>query len=303
MVRAGPGLEVGLLAGGTMTATGLYVSLAALKGMYRESKTFFNWLLPDAEEEDAVATPETVQRRFMDFPRFNAPFVAREPDGGGGLLLATSGLFYLRAPSLCLYELCDSPSNDERIAPAMRPIRLLPHAYYLFASAMAWIPDANACAESKVQADAWERLKAFAAECLLHMLLNDIARHVWTDSKAHAPIGALFDLLLPKRASFFWRSGTVRRTAYEVLNAISKPQWRMLLDALPVEGDGVFRVTVDRDAFNPLGSPLPNGLIDTVDCWIGFVERQSGAMRPLTNVGQCALVGRMAYRLILNERI
>ena len=286
--RPTQGLEVALLTGGAATAAGLYVSSAVLGRAYVVSRRLFSWLLPeDADEEEERHAPVP-----CDFMKFKTPCVlfARER-GGGGLLLAPMGVFYLSAPSMQLYQIVLGPDGK---AP------LETHAHYLFWAALSWMPNPTANANRLTVSAAWERLLDFAGECMVHMLLNDLFRCVPTlsaDQKTR--VTKLLDRLTPSRG-LLRVSAPPTPTARQWLAELTDAQWQALSDALMTPAPKGFRVTPQAlvDAFRVFGAGF--GPLDTR--WrVGLVVNAAPSAS-MAGVGPCVRCGRLAYCLISPSR-
>jgi hypothetical protein len=110
--------------------------------------------------------------------------------GGALLLLPERGIVYLSAPSYTLYDLSFGRKGEDSAheGAAHQRVYLLPHAYYLYQKAQTLLQSetnaASAAAAAGVPRSADNlalhtsaaRVRGFCADCLLHMLLNDLAR-------------------------------------------------------------------------------------------------------------------------------
>ena len=205
------GFENSLLVGGAASAGGLYVGRVGMRLMYRGLRAGMDKLLNWKQVE---ATEYSVVRSFLPVmcnavPQVNTYIVARDTAFGGALMLLPRGIFYLAAPSYTVYEFNYSAevtanavagshtgaaangAGAKNVSCETTPIYLLPHAYYLYRKAMCWldansVPQASAknLAEPEVAEALRLRFESFAADCLLHMLLND-AKHA-ADSRRRA---------------------------------------------------------------------------------------------------------------------
>jgi hypothetical protein len=160
-------------------------------------------------------------------------------------------------------------------------IRLPPHAFFLYASALSWMPDRTTFNDPIVQLQANARLAHFGDECVLHMLLNDLFR-LFANApellRAHQPaLRRLLELLDPAPVSTFFEwtttrlgalfrtppsATTMRRSASQVLETMraQHPQFMPALAALVPKRAPFFMreaTTAERTCFVHLGIAFP----------------------------------------------
>ena len=302
-----------LLTGGAMTAAGLYVSSAALRGTYVASRRFLSWLIPNdtSDDGDAPNQQNSTVVTYDHCSKTNTSVALVARDQGGGLLIVPNGVFYLKAPGLWLYNLLPIESSTL--------LRMDPHAHYLFQAALSWMPDATTTTPANttiMNAEAWNHLIEFTSECVLHMLLNDIARNAWPTPSEKRLVLDIFTTLSPVRG---WWSAGDRPTAQMALDAITLEQWSLLQSRLPITTTSTkvanrFRTLSLQPPLRWLGVTLPSITVKkqeiSFQCVVGFVVASDADTTTTTKttkqqtvatmeegVGACSLWGRMGYCL------
>jgi hypothetical protein len=132
-----------LLAGGALSAAGLYVGRRAFQYTYRQMRALTNTFLPpdpkNKKEEEDEDADLIVRRGFLSWFTSGTPLLLQRDvvHGGGALFLSQYGIFYLLAPTFQLFELCrqaegeGEPSHNKAIAMTL-------HTYVMYQMASSW---------------------------------------------------------------------------------------------------------------------------------------------------------------------
>jgi hypothetical protein len=282
------GLEVALLTGGAATAAGLYVSNAVLQRTYVASRRLFSWLLPEEGEANEEARGLTqIDCVFMHF-QSRAVLFARERDGSF-LLLGPTGVYYVQAPSMSLYEVDRTPDGKASLEP---------HAYYLSQAALSWMPDTKANQDQNTVLAAWHRVKDLASECMLHMLLNDlfqVAAQLPFDDRLL--VLEILQKLSPVRGRL--SLGTpLPPTAQALLQTLTSKQWHQLNRMLP-RTDETFR---RKPRTNNFDNFLDAAFNPSNDFWTVDHFAVPSKTVVIEGVGRCKLEGYLRYVLFPPSR-
>lgn len=314
-------MEPALLAGGALSATGLYVSGVALRGTYRGLRRLVELATPGhAPTAYAVAVDGGARGAEAE----GQMLLARDTALGGALLLAPrGGLFYLNAPEHTVWELRHGDP-----AAATRTLHLPPHAYFLYHYARSF-DTAAGHANDAHRAFIARRAEGFAADCLLHMLLNDAFHYAaWLQhDNNRTPMAeglraawrALIDRLLPgapPRAGWLFAMTTRAAAprghpaAVDVLQAWLKDhprflaEWRRAMTTMASRASSFFYAAAagaddDDRALVTLGHDLDAG-VDGLRVWLQAPPAAPAAAPALQLTGPATCVGRLAYAVVLN---
>ena len=207
-------LEASMLIAAPMTAGVLYVGGASARYLYNLTKQGLLKFTTSFAEETAsnaqkninmswnASQPQSLFTNTLNQTQnITDTFALAAPDpsngGGGGLLLLPNGTFYLSSPTFQIYEFCvkgdlppdyssslpsssSSSSTSSSLFNGKIPIRLSPHAYFLYYTNLLqlginvdpWLFEK--VQNTKMIEDLQINFAHFLMDCLLHMLLNDI---------------------------------------------------------------------------------------------------------------------------------
>ena len=309
-------MEMALLTGGAASATGLYAVRVLWGQAYAWTRYAMDWAAPTTEPPK-VKREYTVQRTFLSYnvnetQASNFAMLARDPVAGGGMLLVPCGIFYISSPALRIYELRNGfqPEVAAKKRDSEQWVRLPPHAYFLFHSALAWLPTLDAFKNNaRMVSQAMGRVRRFYDDCMLHMLLNDVFFALPTlSAELKAMVTDLIDLINPTRYRervWKWISAASPPTSQSVLEAFHKkhPKFAAMWDQdIPCTHPFFHRpkrtANAEKSCYKTLGRSMER--TDAADPWDLDIEASHRSEAPLKaknpyGIGIAYDMGQLVY--------